>query len=140
MRGQYLCLQMEHGLQTHTVPQTEPQRSLVARRMGFAAATALEDFESALELHASNVRRAYERAQMLFSERLIAQSVLDDAHSAVDVAENRKRAAQSQLAVSEAKVTEARAQVAQAKAVADRDAEDLANATIRAPIRATATG
>ena len=82
-------------------------------------------------------RRAYDRAKMLFAERLIAQSALDDAHSAVDLAENRKRAAQSQLAVSEAKVTEARAQVAQAKAVADRDAEDLANATIRAPIRAT---
>ena len=82
-------------------------------------------------------RRAYDRAKMLFAERLIAQSALDDAHSAVDLAENRMRAAQSQLAVSEAKVTEARAQVAQAKAVADRDAEDLANATIRAPIRAT---
>jgi HlyD family secretion protein len=82
-------------------------------------------------------RRAYDRAKMLFAEHLIAQSSLDDAHSAVDLAENRKRAAQSQLAVSEAKVTEARAQVAQAKAVADRDAEDLANATIRAPIRAT---
>jgi glutamate-ammonia-ligase adenylyltransferase len=53
-------LQMEHGLQTHTVPQTEPQRSLVARRMGFPAATALEDFESALELHTTNVRRAYD--------------------------------------------------------------------------------
>jgi HlyD family secretion protein len=82
-------------------------------------------------------RRAYDRAKMLFAERLIAQSALDDAHSAVDLAENRMRAAQSQLAVSEAKVTEARAQVAQAKAAADRDAEDLANATIRAPIRAT---
>jgi len=82
-------------------------------------------------------RRAYDRAKMLFAERLIAQSALDDAHGAVDLAENRKRAAQSQLAVSEAKVTEARAQVAQAKAAADRDAEDLANATIRAPIRAT---
>jgi HlyD family secretion protein len=82
-------------------------------------------------------RRAYERARMLFAERLIAQSALDDAHSAVDLAENHMRAAQSQLAVSEAKVAEARAQVAQAKAAADRDAEDLANATIRAPIRAT---
>ena len=82
-------------------------------------------------------RRAYARAQMLFEQGLIPQSVLDDAHSALDVAENRKRAAQSALAVSEAKVTEARAQVAQAKAAADRDAEDLANATIRAPIRAT---
>jgi len=110
-----------------------------------AARAALEGAQAALkktivEAEGPDVefaRRAYERAQMLFSERLIAQSVLDEAHSAVDVAENRKRAAQSQLAVSEAKVTEARAQVAQAKAVADRDAEDLANATIRAPIRAT---
>jgi HlyD family secretion protein len=82
-------------------------------------------------------RRAYERAQTLFGQHLIAQSALDDAHSAVDVAENRKRAAQSQLAVSQAKVAEARAQVAQAQAAADRAAEDLANATIRAPIRAT---
>ena len=55
----------------------------------------------------------------------------------MDVAENRKRAAQSQLAISQAKVTEARAQVAQAKAAADRAAEDVANATIRAPIRGT---
>ena len=82
-------------------------------------------------------RRAYERAQTLFGQNLIAQSALDDAHSLVDVAENRKRAAYSQLAISQAKVTEARAQVAQAKAAADRAAEDVANATIRAPIRGT---
>jgi HlyD family secretion protein len=82
-------------------------------------------------------RRAYERAQTLFGQSLIAQSSLDDAHSLVDVAENRKRAAQSQLAIARAKVTEAQAQVAQAKAASDRAAEDLANATIRAPIRGT---
>jgi HlyD family secretion protein len=82
-------------------------------------------------------RRAYERAQSLFAQHLIAQSSLDDAHSLVDVADNRKRAAQSQLGVSQAKVAEARAQVAQAKAAADRAAEDVANATIRAPIRGT---
>ncbi len=82
-------------------------------------------------------RRAYERAQSLFAQNLIAQSALDDAHSLVDVAENRKRAANSQLAISEAKVTEARAQVAQAKAAADRASEEVANATIRAPIRGT---
>src|SRR2546430_9975365 len=82
-------------------------------------------------------RRAFERAKSLFAQSLIAQSVLDDAHSAVDVAENRKRAAQSQLAISQAKVAEARAQVAQAKAATDRAAEDLANATIRAPIAGT---
>jgi HlyD family secretion protein len=82
-------------------------------------------------------RRAYERAQTLFGQSLIAQSALDDAHSLVDVAENRKRAAQSQLAIAKAKVTEARAQVAQAKAAADHAAEDVANATLRAPIRGT---
>ncbi len=82
-------------------------------------------------------RRSYERAQTLFGQNLIAQSALDDAHSLVDVAENRKRAANSQLAIGKAKVTEARAQVAQAKAAADRAAEDVANATIRAPIRGT---
>jgi HlyD family secretion protein len=82
-------------------------------------------------------RRAYDRAQSLFAQHLIAQSALDDAHGLVEVADNRKRAAQSQLAISQAKVTEARAQVAQAKAAADRAAEDVANATIRAPIRGT---
>src|SRR5262249_2214394 len=75
-------------------------------------------------------RRAYERARSLFAQHLIAQSALDDAHGLVEVADNRKRAAQSQLAVSQAKVTEARAQVAQAKAAAERAAEDVANATI----------
>src|SRR4029453_16859932 len=82
-------------------------------------------------------RRAYDRARSLFAQNLIAQSSLDDAHGLVDMADNRKRAAQSQLAVSKAKVAEARAQVAQAKAAADRAAEDVANATIRAPIRGT---
>lgn len=54
-------LQMEHGLQTHTVPQTEAQRSLVARRMGFSGLAFLDDFESGLRLHTSNVRQAYDR-------------------------------------------------------------------------------
>jgi glutamate-ammonia-ligase adenylyltransferase len=54
-------LQMEHGLQTHTVPASEPQRSLVARRMGFPVATAIADFETALVLHTTNVRKAYDR-------------------------------------------------------------------------------
>jgi HlyD family secretion protein len=80
-------------------------------------------------------RRSYERAKALFAQSLIARSALDDAQGAVKVAENRQRAAQSQLAISEARVTEARAQVAQAKAAADRSGEDLRNATIRAPIR-----
>jgi glutamate-ammonia-ligase adenylyltransferase len=51
-------LQMEHGLQTHTVPQTEAQRALVARRMGVSATDA---FDSDLMLHTTNVRKAYDR-------------------------------------------------------------------------------
>jgi HlyD family secretion protein len=82
-------------------------------------------------------RRAYERAKALFAQSLLPRSTLDEAQGNVEVAENRKRAAQSQLAISQAKVTEARAQVAQAKAAADRAEEDLRNATIRAPIRGT---
>jgi HlyD family secretion protein len=82
-------------------------------------------------------RRNYERAQQLFGQRLISQSQLDDAHSAIEVAENKKRAAQSQLVISQANIAQAQAQVAQAKAAADQAAEGLAYATIRAPIRAT---
>jgi HlyD family secretion protein len=82
-------------------------------------------------------RRSYQRAQQLFAQKLIPQSQLDDAHSAIDVAENRKRAAQSQLTISEANISQAQAQVAQAKAAADQAEESLRYATIRAPIRAT---
>jgi HlyD family secretion protein len=82
-------------------------------------------------------RRNYERAQKLFEQKLVPQSQLDDAHSAVDVAANRQRAAQSQLSVDQATVSQTKAQVAQAKAAADQAAESLAYATIRAPIRAT---
>ena len=54
-------LQMEHGLQTHTVSRAEPLRALIARRMSFPAATALSDFDRALTLHTANVREAYDR-------------------------------------------------------------------------------
>ena len=110
-----------------------------------AARASLEGAEAQLKKNvveaegpdAEFAHRAYDRATSLFTQSLIAQSTLDDAHSLVDMADNRKRAAQSQLLIGHAKVSEARAQVAQAKAAADRAAEDVANATIRAPIRGT---
>ncbi len=55
-------LQMEHGLQTHTVPENEDSQALVARRMGF---TGIVDFTAALKGHTTNVRNTYDR---LFSE------------------------------------------------------------------------
>jgi HlyD family secretion protein len=115
------------------------QANLQAARAALEGASAQLD-KNVVEAEgpdAAFARRAYDRAVSLFAQSLISQSTLDDAHSAVDVAENRKRAALSQLVVSRAKVTEARAQVAQAQAAADHAAEDVANETIRAPIRGT---
>jgi [glutamine synthetase] adenylyltransferase / [glutamine synthetase]-adenylyl-L-tyrosine phosphorylase len=54
-------VQMEHGLQTHTVPEDASRRALLARRMHFKGPRALEEFDAALEAHASNVARAYAR-------------------------------------------------------------------------------
>ena len=51
-------LQMEHGLQTHTVPTALEQRGLVARRMNFAGN---DQFDRALKAHTSSVSKAYER-------------------------------------------------------------------------------
>jgi len=82
-------------------------------------------------------RRSAARAEQLFEQRLVAQSALDDARSALEQAENRQRAAGSQLPIARARVLEATAHVAQAQAAVERAEEELANATIRAPIRAT---
>lgn len=123
---------------------------LLAARRGseanlLAARAALEAAEAQLQKNIVEAegpdvqfaRRALDRATSLFAQTLIPQSALDDAQSALDVAENKRRAAESQLAVSRARVAEARAQVAQSAAANDRAAEDLANATVRAPIRGT---
>ncbi len=80
-------------------------------------------------------RRSYQRAQSLFEKKLVAQSQLEEARTSLDQAENRKRAAESQLQIAKAGVSEAAANVAQAQAAVERAEEELANATIRAPIR-----
>src|SRR5689334_6582807 len=58
-------LQMEHGLQTHTVPETDSVRALIARRMGFMGANGLSEFLDSLKLQTANVRQTYDR---LFGE------------------------------------------------------------------------
>ncbi len=55
-------LQMEHGLQTHTVPEAGEAQALLARRMGFATTS---DFVAALKTHTTHVRNTYDR---LFAE------------------------------------------------------------------------
>ena len=57
-------LQMEHGLQTHTVPESEETRALIGRRIGFSNPL---QFNSSLTTHTRNVRRTYDR---LFAEVL----------------------------------------------------------------------
>ena len=94
--------------------------------------SSLDDAKSALEL-AENRKRA----EQLFEQKLVSQSALDDASSALEQAENRKRAASGQLVIAQARVVEATANVAQARAAVERAEEELANSTIRAPIRAT---
>jgi len=54
---------------------------------------------------------------------------------AVEVAENRQRAARAQLSVTQARVSQAEATVAQSEAAVERSEEELSNATIRSPIK-----
>ncbi len=82
-------------------------------------------------------RRNFARAEQLSNQKLVSQSALDEAKTAVEQAENRQRAAAGQLIIAQARITEATANVAQAVAAVERAEEELANATIRAPIRAT---
>jgi len=72
-------LQMEHGLQTHTVPDAEDAQILVARRMGFPRP---KSFASALKAHTTNVRNTYDR---LFSDtETSTQVVAGDTSTALE--------------------------------------------------------
>lgn len=51
-------LQMEHGLQTHTVPSANELRQLIAARMNIAS---LSDFDSQLVQHTNSVAAIFER-------------------------------------------------------------------------------
>jgi HlyD family secretion protein len=82
-------------------------------------------------------QRNYDRSRQLYAQKLISPQNLDDTKSALEQAENRRSAAQVQLGISQAKVSEADANVAQAQAAVERAEEQLANATIRAPIAGT---
>src|SRR6185437_2906716 len=54
-------LQMEHGLQTHTVPLDPARRELIARRMNFSGDQPLKQFEATMTRHAANVRTIFDR-------------------------------------------------------------------------------
>lgn len=115
----------------------EARATLQGARAALQAAEAQYE-KSRVEAEGPDVefaRRSHERARSLFERKLIALYQLEEARTAMDQAENRRRAAESQLSIAKARVAEASANVAQAQAAVERAEEELANATIRAPIR-----
>src|SRR5687767_7766664 len=136
MPGQVLA---ELDRENLTARVREARANLQAAEAAHTAAVA-QLKKNEVEAEAPDVafaRRNFERAKQLAAQKLVAASTLDEALSALEQAENRQRAAAGQLAVAQARVTEASANVAQARAAVERAEEELANATIRAPIRAT---
>ncbi len=80
------------------------------------------------------LKSSMERAGELKKQGLIAQSVLEDAEKAYDLALNKQMSALRNVAVSRADITRAKAQVAQAQATLDRAEENLRNSTIVSPM------
>jgi len=112
----------------------EARANLEAAR---AAETAAEAQAKKHEIEAESpdvefAKSAYDRARSLNEQQLVSQESLDQAKTLYDQALNRQRAAASQALIGRAKVNEA-----QAQAAVERADEELANATIKAPIRGT---
>jgi HlyD family secretion protein len=117
----------------------EARANLEAARAAHSAAEA-QAAKNDIEAEAPEVafaKSGYERAKSLNEQKLVSQEALDQARTTYEQALNRQRAAASQAMIGRAKVNEARAQIAQAEAAVERAEEELANATIRAPIRGT---
>ena len=115
----------------------EARAALAGAQANMAAAEA-ELAKNRIEAEGPQVvfaQRNLERAQKLASEKLISAHDLDAARSTLEEAANRQSVARSQLGVGQARVAQSRASVAQAQAAVDRTEEELANATIRSPIR-----
>src|SRR2546421_3633472 len=80
------------------------------------------------------LQRAYERAKSMAKEGVVAQSALDDAQRAYELAVNKRDQAQANLIVVRAKQAQAKAQVAQQKATVDQIETQYRNSTLVAPI------
>ncbi len=70
-------LQMENGLQTHTVPEELDRRGLVARRMGFDDVLGLDE---EIEKHTGNVHRVFERVFLSDPEAVATGSFGSPSH------------------------------------------------------------
>ena len=79
-------------------------------------------------------RRNLERAEQLFTDKLMSQQTLDDTRNALEQAVNRQQAARTQLGVAQARWRRPGRRSPQAQAAVERAEEELNNATIRSPI------
>lgn len=125
--------------ETLTARLREAHANLEAARAALTAAEA-QAAKHAIEAESPDVdfaRSAHARAEQLHAQALVSQDTLEEAKSRYEQALNRQRAAASQTHVSRAGISQARAMVAQAQAAVDRAQEELANATIKAPIAGT---
>lgn len=75
-------LQMEHGIQTHILPDDPEKRSLISQRMGIQLR---KDFEDQLQLHSNNVHQVFVR---IFGEQEFFTDVEEEHGLALD---RRKR-------------------------------------------------
>jgi HlyD family secretion protein len=80
------------------------------------------------------LKRDMQRARELWSEKLTALSVRDDAEKNYEMAVNKQRSAVVNLGVAKAAIAKAQAQLDQARAQLSIAEEDLRNATIVSPI------
>jgi glutamate-ammonia-ligase adenylyltransferase len=116
-------LQMEHGLQTHSVSDEPVARALVARRLYFQGDELLQEFDRALQLHTLNVRTAYDRVFGKFNE---GRKERDErgADEARAVPDDTGLVVGERLLVAEQPDTRAIASVFAAHSLVGRDEED----------------
>jgi glutamate-ammonia-ligase adenylyltransferase len=79
-------LQMEHGLQTHSLSDEHARRLAIARRMDFTGLNALSEFDHALRTHTASVRDAYDR---IFSKALEEGDAAAQAKRPIDASRHR---------------------------------------------------
>jgi len=73
-------LQMEHGLQTHTVPDVAAKRELIAKRMGCGS---VNEFDDELRRRTGNVTRVFDRVFSGYKDRqVVSQTPGDDVKAA----------------------------------------------------------
>lgn len=109
-------LQMEHGLQTHSVPADRARRELVARRMNFTGAHALSEFEAALIAHTEHVRASFDR---IFGKQASAEEHLLPAPRSATVTDQRRASSETAIGFAATVFSKHNAWVASAPAALD---------------------